>query len=486
MSAAPISAVPSPKLRKRVEADLRKRSLSRDTVVAAVVRLLDAGRIRVGNEAYVQSNKSYGATTLRNRHAKVEGKTVKMRFKAKSGIERELSITDRTLSRIVRRCQDLPGQHLFQYVNGDGEAHPVSSTDVNDYIREATGEDFTAKHFRTWSASVIAFEQICAAGEEGVGLNAMLEPVAEALGNTPAISRKSYVHPALIDAVKDGASERARLAMSPRDEISVERRAGADRLPRQAGAESQENPTLMNQSNSLDARPGRSVGDMAAWLSSHSLQIILGIAAGARHRRSLLLGVRWLGMRICRTDPDHSHWRTVLGRVLAGTRLVVHDRGRGAAGRGLRPGAGSGRDHDRRPLHRRRDAPGRALGARADPRRHRAPRRRARGEQRPRQRDRHHPPARHHRHLRRSRPIVVLDNLGVNVTGLVAGLGIGGIAIGLAAQGIFADLFAALVDHLRQAVPPRRFDPLGHDLGHGRAYRAQDRPGCARSPARRW
>ena len=193
-----------PKLRKKVEADLRKRSLSRDTVVAAVVRLLDIGRIRVGNEAYAQTNKSYGATTLRNRHARVAGRTVRMRFRAKSGIERELKITDNSLSRIVRRCQDLPGQHLFQYLNGDGEPHPVSSTDVNDYIREATGEDFTAKHFRTWSASAIAFAQICAAGEEGVGLNAMLAPVAEALGNTPAISRKSYVHPALIEAVKEG------------------------------------------------------------------------------------------------------------------------------------------------------------------------------------------------------------------------------------------------------------------------------------------
>lgn len=200
-----------PRLRKRVEADLRKRSLSRETVVAAIVRLLDTGRIRVGNEAYAQSNKSYGATTLRTRHAKVRGRTVKMRFKAKSGIERELSITDATLSRIVRRCQDLPGQNLFQYVDEEGEAQPVSSTDVNDYIREATGEDFTAKHFRTWSASAIAFEQICAAGEEGVGLKAMLEPVAEALGNTPAISRKSYVHPALIDAVKDGTGKRLTL-----------------------------------------------------------------------------------------------------------------------------------------------------------------------------------------------------------------------------------------------------------------------------------
>ena len=203
MTAARVSAGRCPKLRKRVEADLARRKLGRDTVAAAIVRLLDTGRIRVGNEAYAQDNKSFGATTLRNRHAKIAGGKVKMRFKAKSGVERELSITDRSLIRIVKRCQDLPGQNLFQYLDEEGEAQPISSTDVNDYIREATGEDFTAKHFRTWSASVIAFEQICGAGEEGVGLNAMLEPVAEALGNTPAISRKSYVHPALIDAVKE-------------------------------------------------------------------------------------------------------------------------------------------------------------------------------------------------------------------------------------------------------------------------------------------
>jgi DNA topoisomerase-1 len=200
-----------PKLRRRVEADLRKRKLSRDTVVAAIVRLLDGGRIRVGNEAYAEANKSYGATTLRNRHAKVAGRTVKMRFKAKSGIEREFRITDATLSRVVKQCQDLPGQNLFQFLDEDGEAQPVSSTDVNDYIRDATGEDFTAKHFRTWRASVIAFEQVCAAGDEGVGLNSMLEPVAETLGNTPAISRKSYVHPKIVEAVKQAPHKRLSL-----------------------------------------------------------------------------------------------------------------------------------------------------------------------------------------------------------------------------------------------------------------------------------
>jgi len=192
-----------PALRRRVARDLAKKASSREAVIAAVVRLLDQEHIRVGSEAYAQSNKSFGATTLRSRHVKKNGHSVKMRFKGKSGIERELTVTDRNLTRIVRRCVDLPGQHLFQYVNGDGEPQPVSSTDVNDYIREAMGDEFTAKHFRTWAASAIAFEQICQRGEDGVSLKEMLEPVASALGNTPAISRKSYVHPALIEAVKE-------------------------------------------------------------------------------------------------------------------------------------------------------------------------------------------------------------------------------------------------------------------------------------------
>ena len=191
-----------PLLRARVEEDMAGRKLDRETVVAAVVRLLDLGHIRIGNESYAKANKSFGATTLRNRHARVEGKTVKMRFQGKSGKLQELSVTDRNLTRLVRRCQDLPGQQLFQFVDDEGEPRAVGSSDVNAYIREAMGDEFTAKHFRTWGASTIAFEQICAAGEEGISLKEMLEPVADALGNTPAISRKSYVHPALIEAVK--------------------------------------------------------------------------------------------------------------------------------------------------------------------------------------------------------------------------------------------------------------------------------------------
>ncbi|MBA3677042.1 MAG: DNA topoisomerase IB [Sphingosinicella sp.] len=192
-----------PLLRSRVEGDVARHKLARDTVVAAVVRLLDLERVRVGNEQYAQANKSFGATTLRRRHVKMLGKTVKMRFAAKGGVVRELSITDRNLARLVKRCQDLPGQHLFQYVDESGDPQPVTSSDVNSYIKEAMGDDFTAKHFRTWGASAIAFEAMCAAGEKGISLKEMLEPVAKALGNTPAISRKSYVHPALIEAVRN-------------------------------------------------------------------------------------------------------------------------------------------------------------------------------------------------------------------------------------------------------------------------------------------
>lgn len=189
-----------PRLRARVNKDLAGRRLARDTVVAAVVRLLDLGHIRVGNEAYAKRNKSFGATTLRNRHVRVKGPRLRLEYVGKSGKKQRLTIEDRRLARIVRRTQDLPGQHLFEYLDGEGAPHPVTSEDVNDYIREATGTDFTAKHFRTWGASLLAFEHILDVSKDGkISLKPMLEAVAAALGNTPAISRKSYIHPALIE-----------------------------------------------------------------------------------------------------------------------------------------------------------------------------------------------------------------------------------------------------------------------------------------------
>jgi DNA topoisomerase-1 len=202
-----------PKLRKRVAADLRHRKMDKDRAIAAVVRLLDLGFVRVGSECYVKSNRSYGATTLRKRHADLDGRVLKLRYKAKSGKVRTLTIADGSLIRFVRNCQDLPGQHLFGWVDDEGEAHPVSSTDVNDYIHDAMGEAFTAKHFRTWGASALAFEALATADHD-ISLKTMIEPVTAALGNTPAIARKSYVHPRLIDLAKSGqAAFRAGLAL---------------------------------------------------------------------------------------------------------------------------------------------------------------------------------------------------------------------------------------------------------------------------------
>ena len=192
-----------PLVRARVAADMGLRGLPRDKVLAAIVRLLDQGHIRVGNEAYATENKSFGATTLRNRHGAVRGATVKLDYRGKSGKQQRVSITDAALARIVRRCQDLPGQALFQYQDDDGTPHRVGSSEVNAYIKAAMGEDFSAKHFRTWGASVIAFEAIVRS-RAPLTLKMLLEPVAAALGNTPAISRKSYVHPRLLELVTSG------------------------------------------------------------------------------------------------------------------------------------------------------------------------------------------------------------------------------------------------------------------------------------------
>jgi len=193
-----------PKVRREVDKDLRRRSLTKEKVVAGVIRLLDDDYLRVGNREYAKENKSFGATTLLSRQVQDDGRKVKMRFTGKSRVVHEVTITDRTLRRLVRQLQDLPGQPLFQYMNGDGNPHPITSGDVNEYIREASGGEFTAKHFRTWGASVLAFEQILNHEEsKRISVNTMIEPVAEALGNTVAMSRKAYVHPALIEAVKE-------------------------------------------------------------------------------------------------------------------------------------------------------------------------------------------------------------------------------------------------------------------------------------------
>lgn len=190
-----------PGLRRRVERDLAAPPRSREAVLAAVVRILDSAFLRIGNAAYARQNRSFGLTTLRNRHARLTRGGLKLEYRGKGGIMRQVSLTDRNVIRIVRRCQDLPGQLLFQYEGADGAVHAVNSGDVNAYLRDVTGSAFTAKDFRTWHGSVIAF----AALNRGAGLKAMLDEVAQALANTPAVARRAYVHPALIAAAQAGS-----------------------------------------------------------------------------------------------------------------------------------------------------------------------------------------------------------------------------------------------------------------------------------------
>ncbi|GAB5350463.1 hypothetical protein TMRH483_01394 [Qipengyuania sp. 483] len=189
-----------PLVRKKVEEDLKGRKLTRERAVASVVRLLDLGAIRVGNEGYAERNKSYGATTLRRRHAEVTGKTLRLRYKGKSGKMREVTLTDGSLARMVRNMQDLPGQNVFKYVDDDGEVETVTSSDVNEYLEACMGERFTAKNFRTWHASVLGFESL-RIGDGKIPMKTLLECVADHLGNTPAVTRKSYIHPAVIELV---------------------------------------------------------------------------------------------------------------------------------------------------------------------------------------------------------------------------------------------------------------------------------------------
>ncbi len=201
-----------PLVRKRVEDDLEARELTRERSIASVVRLLDLGAIRVGNEAYAKANRSFGATTLRCRHAEVTGRTLRLRFKGKSGKMCEMVLSDRSLARVVRTMQDLPGQRLFQYVDDDGDLHAVTSCDVNEYLHETMGERFTAKNFRTWHGSVMAFS-LLALAKDKVALKELTEQVAGHLGNTPAVTRKSYVHPAVIALVEKQEAWRADLQL---------------------------------------------------------------------------------------------------------------------------------------------------------------------------------------------------------------------------------------------------------------------------------
>ena len=210
-----------PELRQRIEADLRKRGLPREKVVALVVRLLDETLIRVGNDEYADANESYGLTTLRNDHVEVGATTVRFGFVGKGGTEREVALRDRRLARIVRECHELGGQELFVYVGEEGQVAGIGSQDVNDYLRAICGRDTTAKVFRTWGGTVLAAEALVALGLPDGGTNGagakevernVLEAIdrsAHTLGNTRAVCRASYVHPDVLDAYRSGQLDHA-------------------------------------------------------------------------------------------------------------------------------------------------------------------------------------------------------------------------------------------------------------------------------------
>ncbi|HWE44997.1 MAG TPA: DNA topoisomerase IB [Caulobacteraceae bacterium] len=199
-----------PKLRERVEQDLGKRGPSRDKVLATAVRLLEISLIRVGNKEYARQNHSFGLTTLHKRHIDVDGAALALHFVGKSGVEQRVSVRDRRLARVVQSLQDLPGQRLFKYRGDDGELAPIDSSDVNGYIRETMGDDFSAKDFRTWAATVSAARALClepapesAAAAKRTSTQA-IKAVAAILGNTPTVCRSSYIHPAVLDAFAEG------------------------------------------------------------------------------------------------------------------------------------------------------------------------------------------------------------------------------------------------------------------------------------------
>jgi DNA topoisomerase-1 len=199
-----------PKLRKQLEALLAAPGFSRDKVMATVITLLDATLIRVGNTQYARDNRSYGLTTLRNRHVEVNGNAILFQFRGKSGVEHQITVKDRRLARIIKRCLEIPGQNLFQYLDENGERHTVSSSDVNAYLQTLTGADFTAKDYRTWAGSALALAVLRELQWEPESdakrhVVEMVKNVAKQLGNTPAVCRKCYIHPAVLDGFLLGA-----------------------------------------------------------------------------------------------------------------------------------------------------------------------------------------------------------------------------------------------------------------------------------------
>jgi len=199
-----------PAIRKAVDAALKLPGLPREKVLATIVYLLEATMMRIGNEEYARENKSFGLTTLRERHVRLDGTKVEFRFRGKSGVNHTVQVQDRRLANTIRRTLDLPGQELFQYVDDDGNPHTVGSADVNEYLQSIAGEDYTAKDFRTWSGTVLAavalleYEKYDSEAQAKKNIVQAIESVAKKLGNTPTICRKCYVHPAVIESYLDG------------------------------------------------------------------------------------------------------------------------------------------------------------------------------------------------------------------------------------------------------------------------------------------
>jgi DNA topoisomerase-1 len=217
-----------PRIRRRVRQDLALPGLPRDKVLAIVVRLLETTRMRVGNEEYARANESFGLTTLRTRQVRVNGSTMEFRFRGKSGVWHEFALHDRRLAAIVRRMRDLPGYELFQYVDDQGETRAVDAADVNAYLKGIAGEEFTSKDFRTWAGTVLAAKALRQCGKDG--LSKAIEQVAGQLGNTKAVCRKCYIHPAVIDAYLDGRLA----AMTGRNAEACVKRLLAHRRPRRS------------------------------------------------------------------------------------------------------------------------------------------------------------------------------------------------------------------------------------------------------------
>ena len=205
-----------PTIRDRVEQDLARPALPRKKILAAIVRLMETTLIRVGNIEYAKQNHSYGLTTMRGKHVRVDGSTITFKFQGKSGVRHAVDITDRRLAKIIQRCQEIPGYELFQYVDSEGEHHTIDSADVNDYLREATGQYFTAKDFRTWTGTVMAcaklqeFDVFESESEAKKNVVEIVKTVAARLGNTPSVCRKCYIHPLVIEAYMSGAFTKTR------------------------------------------------------------------------------------------------------------------------------------------------------------------------------------------------------------------------------------------------------------------------------------